>query len=143
MTSDPFHPQEQGHLTQLRQCTTFQQKDKITAKTLCLDYTLLAVAPKCFLFPLQLSRSACTATHGQQRNKSVSLSQLALHFECEGLADKMEAFIRQRKLPRDDLAPVLSTTAPFHMSLSVHHQQRHLAFLFCYYYLFYIVTYSS
>lgn len=88
------------------------------AKTLCLDYTLLAVAPKCFLLPLQLSRSARTATHGQQHNKSVSLWQRALHLECEGLADKVVAFIRQPELPRDNMAPILSNAVPFQMSLS-------------------------
>lgn len=89
------------------------------AKTLCLDYTLLAVAPKCFLFlPLQLSRSARTATPGQQRNKSVPLWQRALHLECEGLADKIEAFIRQPELPGDNMAPMLSNTVALQMASS-------------------------
>lgn len=128
LMSDPFRPQGHVHLTQLlfakwaKECATFQQKDNITAKASCLDYTLCAVVPKCLLLPLQLSRSTRTATHSQQRNKFVSSWQLALHLECEGLADKMEPFITQTKLPEDNMTPTLSNTVPLKTSSSVHHQ---------------------
>lgn len=136
LTSDPLHPQGHVHLTRLlfakwaKECATFQQKDNITSKALCLDYTLLAMVPKCFLLPLQLSRSTRTATHSQQRNKFVSLWQLALHLECEGLADRIAAFITHTKLPRDNMASILSDTVPFQMFPSVHHQQMATSSLF-------------
>lgn len=132
LMSDPIHPQGHVHLTRLlfakwaKECATFQQKDNITAKASCLDYTLLAAVPKCFLIPLQLSRSTRTATHSQQRNKFVSLWQLALHLKCEGLADGIEAFIIQAKRPRDNMTPVLSNTVPVQTFLNVSSTNDHI-----------------
>lgn len=71
---DPTRPQGRVHLTRLlfakwaNGCASFQLKDSITARTLCLDYTLLVLVPKCFLLALQLRRRTRTA------NRATTLS---------------------------------------------------------------------